>query len=62
MLAGKPLDKMRDYCRRTDLGARVWDVFCTANFLNLVPVTAAIGYLLQAGLANIAGYDQQLVT
>jgi selenocysteine lyase/cysteine desulfurase len=62
MQAGKPLDKMRDYSLRNDLGARVWDVFCTANFLNFMPWTAAIEYLLHAGPANIADYDQRLVT
>ena len=62
MQAGKPLDNMRDYSLRTDLGARVWDVFCTANFFNFVPWTAAIEYLLQAGPANIASYDERLVT
>ena len=41
MPAGKPLDKMRDYAPRTDLGARAWDIFCTANFFNFVPWTAA---------------------
>ena len=62
MQAGKPLDKMRDYSLRNDLGARVWDIFCPANFLNFMPWTAAIEYLLQAGLENIADYDQRLVT
>lgn len=62
MQAGKPLDKMRDYSLRNDLDARVWDVFCTANFFNFVPWTAAIEYLLQAGPANIASYDERLVT
>ncbi len=62
MQAGKPLDKMRDYSLRTDLGARTWDVFCTANFFNFVPWTAAIEYLLQAGPAKIADYDEGLVT
>ncbi len=62
MQAGKPLDKMRDYSMRSDLGARAWDLFCTANFLNFVPWTAAIEYLLQAGPANIASYDERLVT
>jgi selenocysteine lyase/cysteine desulfurase len=52
---------MRDYSLRTDLGARAWDVFCTANFLNFVPWTAAIEYLLQAGLGDIAAYDERLV-
>jgi selenocysteine lyase/cysteine desulfurase len=58
---GKPLDQMREYSLRNDLGARVWDVFCTANFLNFVPWTRAIEYLLQTGAANIADYDQRLV-
>ena len=62
MQAGKALDQMRDYSLRNDLGARVWDVFCTANFLNFVPWTRAIEYLLQAGPTNVAEYDQQLVT
>ncbi|HEY2460391.1 MAG TPA: aminotransferase class V-fold PLP-dependent enzyme [Candidatus Acidoferrum sp.] len=61
MQAGKRLDSMRDYSLRTDLGARAWDVFCTANFLNFMPWTAAIEYLLQAGPADIAGYDERLV-
>jgi len=61
MQAGKPLDKMRNYSLRTDLGARAWDVFGTANFLNFVPWTAAIEYLLQAGPAKIADYDERLV-
>lgn len=62
MQAGKPLDKMRDYSLRTDLGARAWDVFCTANFFNFVHWTAAIEYLLQAGPASVANYDERLVT
>jgi cysteine desulfurase / selenocysteine lyase len=62
MQIGRPLDQMRDYSLRDDLGARVWDVFCTANFLNFVPWTRAIEYLLQAGPANVAEYDQGLVT
>jgi cysteine desulfurase/selenocysteine lyase len=62
MQAGKPLDKMRDYSLRNDLGARALDVFCTANFLNFMPWTAAIEYLLQGGPGSIADYDQRLVT
>ena len=62
MQAGKPLDKMRDYSLRNDLGARAWDVFCTANFLNFMPWTAAIEYLLHAGPAEVAEYDQRLVS
>jgi cysteine desulfurase/selenocysteine lyase len=62
MQAGKPLNRMRDYSLRTDLGARAWDVFCTANFFNFVPWTAAIEYLLQAGPENVARYDERLIT
>jgi selenocysteine lyase/cysteine desulfurase len=62
MQAGKPLSKMRDYSLRTDLGARAWDVFCTANFFNFMPWTAAIEYLLLAKPQSVARYDQQLVT
>jgi len=47
---------------RDDVGASAWDVFCTANFLNFVPWTTAIEYLLQAGLANIARYDEGIVS
>lgn len=46
---------------RDDLGARAYDVFGTANFLNFVPWAVAIGYLLEHGLAAIAVYDQALV-
>jgi cysteine desulfurase / selenocysteine lyase len=61
MVAGKPLDQIRDYAPRTDLGARAWDVFGTANFLNFIPWIASLEYLLQAGPAAVAGYDDHLV-
>lgn len=44
-----------------DLGARAYDVFGTANFLNFVPWAAALGYLLERGIEAIAAYDQGLV-
>jgi cysteine desulfurase / selenocysteine lyase len=47
---------------RSDLGARRYDVFGTANFFNFKPWTASIEYLLSQGLENIEGYDQLLVT
>ena len=62
MQAGKPLSRMRDYSLRTDLGARAWDIFCTANFFNFMPWTAAIEYLLQAKPQSVTRYDQHLVT
>ncbi len=62
MQEGKPLDRMRDYTPRTDLGARAWDVFCTANFLNFTPWTESVEYLLAAGPENVAAYDATLVS
>ncbi len=61
MQSGKPLDQMRDYTIRQDLGARAWDVFCTANFLNFLPWTASLEYMLRAGPERIASYDRELV-
>ncbi len=61
MQEGKPLNQMRDYTLREDLGAKAWDVFCTANFLNFRPWTAALTYVLEAHPERIAEYDQQLV-
>lgn len=60
MLTGPP-DRIRDYSLRTDLGARAWDVFCPANFFNFIPWAASIEYLLQAGPASVAFYDDQLI-
>ena len=47
---------------RSDLGARRYDVFGTANFFNFKPWTASIEYLLSQGRENIEEYDQRLVT
>jgi selenocysteine lyase/cysteine desulfurase len=47
---------------RSDLGARRYDVFGTANFFNFKPWAAAVEYLLDQGLDNIEAYDNQLVT
>jgi cysteine desulfurase / selenocysteine lyase len=47
---------------RTDLGARRYDVFGTANFFNFKPWTASIEYLLSQGLENIEAYSNELVT
>ena len=46
---------------RDDLGARAYDVFGTANFLNFVPWAAALEYLLAQGIEAIAAHDQALV-
>jgi cysteine desulfurase/selenocysteine lyase len=61
MQEGKPLDQMRDGTLRQDLGAKAWDVFCTANFFNFLPWTACLNYILEAGPERIATYDQQIV-
>jgi selenocysteine lyase/cysteine desulfurase len=47
---------------RTDLGARQYDVFGTANFFNYKPWTASIEYVLKKGVDRIRDYDQRLVS
>ncbi len=47
---------------RTDLGARKYDVFGTANFFNYKPWTASIEYILDKGVENIRDHDQMLVS
>ncbi len=59
--AGRPLDQMRSYQLRTDLGARAWDRFCPADFLDNAPWTAAIELLADAGIPAIERHDQALV-
>ena len=53
---GVPLDLNREgeYRLRDDLGARAYDVFGTANFLNFAPWAAALEYLLEQDPAAIA--------
>jgi selenocysteine lyase/cysteine desulfurase len=55
------LNAPADHRPRDDLGARAYDVFGTANFLNLMPWTAAVEYLLQQGIEVIAAHDARLV-
>jgi cysteine desulfurase/selenocysteine lyase len=62
MQAGRDLNHMRDYTIRTDLGARQYDVFCPANFLDVKPWLASVKYLLTQGIEQIAIYDDRLVT
>ena len=52
---------MREATTALDPGARGWDVFCTANFLNFVPWTACINFFLQADLEHIAACDDAIV-
>jgi cysteine desulfurase/selenocysteine lyase len=61
MQAGRGLDQMRDHTLRHDLGVRAFDVFCPANFLDVLPWTAAIELILDTGVTAIAAHDQRLV-
>jgi selenocysteine lyase/cysteine desulfurase len=61
MQAGRDLSHMREYTIRDDLGARAFDVFCTANFLDMMPWAASLEYLLDVGIARISAHDQVLV-
>lgn len=62
MQQGRSLDWMREYRLRDDLGASKYDVYCTANFLNFMPWTAALEYLLSHGVQNIEAYDSELIS
>jgi cysteine desulfurase/selenocysteine lyase len=46
---------------RHDLGARAYDVFGTANFLNFMPWAASVEYLLAQGIEGIAAHGAALV-
>ena len=63
MQGERDLDSMRNYIVRSDseLGARKYDVFCPADFLNSMPWTAAVTYLLELGLDRIATHNEALV-
>ena len=55
------LNREGEHRLRGDLGARAYDVFGTANFLNFIPWAAALEYLLAQGTQAIAAHDQALV-
>jgi cysteine desulfurase / selenocysteine lyase len=61
MQAGRGLEHMRDWTLRDDLGVRALDVFCPADFGDVLPWTAAVQLVLDAGVTAIADYDQRLV-
>lgn len=54
------LNREGEHRLREDLGARGYDVFGTANFLNFIPWAAALEYLLAQGIEAIADHDQAL--
>lgn len=64
MQSGRKLNLMREreLTIRNDLGAAAYDVFCTANFLNFMPWTASVEYLLRQGLEQIETYNATLVS
>jgi selenocysteine lyase/cysteine desulfurase len=47
---------------RSDLGARKYDVFATANFFNFMPWTASVRLVLEKGVEAIREHDQRLVS
>ena len=55
------LGRQVSYRLRGDLGAAGYDVFGTANFLNFLPWTASVEYLLDLGIDRVAAWDQALV-
>ena len=64
------LDALGRVCRRRGVtfvngsqavGAARDDVFGTANFLNFMPWTASVEYLLEIGVDRVAAWDQALV-
>jgi cysteine desulfurase / selenocysteine lyase len=61
MLAGRGLDQMLDNTLRDDLGGRGFDVFCPANFLDVLPWIPAVELILETGIDVIAAHDQLLV-
>ena len=62
MQEGGSLAHMRDYSLRSDLHARSFDIFCTANFLNFMPWTASIEHILAKGTKRIEEYDDELIS
>jgi selenocysteine lyase/cysteine desulfurase len=52
---------MQSYTVRESLGVRALDISCPANFLNFVPWTVSIEYLLDIGVEHVEAYDQTLV-
>ena len=64
MQGGRSLNLMREreITIRNDLGASAYDVFCTANFLNFMPWTASVEYLLRQGIKQIEMHNSTLVS
>lgn len=52
---------LRQYSLRSSEGAEVHDLFCPGNFLNFIPWTVALEYLLEAGPELVERHNQALV-
>lgn len=64
-LANLTADDLRGdfaYEIRSDLGARAYDLFCTANFLNFIPWTKSVEFLLKCGIEKIEIHNHALVS
>src|ERR1035437_9956103 len=61
MQAGRGPDQMPETTLRDDIGVRAFDVFCPANFLDVLPWTASLQVIADAGVDAIASHDQRLV-
>jgi selenocysteine lyase/cysteine desulfurase len=61
MSAEDLMKEQTDIRVRSDLGARKYDVFGTANFFNFKPWAASVEYLLQQGIENIKSHNDKLV-
>jgi selenocysteine lyase/cysteine desulfurase len=61
MQGDRELDLIRDYQVLTDLGAKQFDVFGTANLFNFIPWTRSVEYLNQQKISNIEQYNMRLV-
>jgi cysteine desulfurase / selenocysteine lyase len=55
------LNREGQHRQREELGARAYDVFGTANFLNFLPWSASVSYLLTETIDAIAAHDRALV-
>ena len=54
-------ESLTDYTLKEGLGSAGFDVFCTANFFNFIPLRASIDYILSVGIPAIEKYNDMLV-
>ncbi len=61
MQGDRELDQIREYQILTDLGAKQFDVFGTANLFNFIPWTKSVEYLTKQEIRNIEQHNMKLV-